>query len=293
MIKIGDFRIDRAVEHEGPFIRPEEFFLGYDPTELGRNGDWLDPILDPVSGQMRMSFHSFVLRTGRHTIVIDACMGNDKERPLRPIGHLRDTDFVARLSAIGVRPEDVDFVMCTHLHWDHVGWNTRLLDGRWVPTFPRARYVMAKREYDYRNAMHARGERSMHDLAFADSIQPLVRAELALVVDDDYALEDGVWLEPYPGHTPGNVVVNIKSQGACGVFSGDVIHSPLQLARPDWSSIACADPAKSAQSRRRLIECHADSGTIVMPAHFLAPSAGRIERQGDAFAFLDHAARDE
>jgi glyoxylase-like metal-dependent hydrolase (beta-lactamase superfamily II) len=290
MIGLGDFRIDRAVEHEGPFIRPDEFFLGYDPADLERNRDWLGHTIDPASGQMRLSFHSFVLRTGRHTIVIDACMGNDKERPLRPIGHRRDTDFLSRLGAIGLRPEDVDFVMCTHLHWDHVGWNTRLQDGRWVPSFPRARYVMARREYEYRDAMHARGERSMHDLAFADSILPLVHAERALVVDNDYALEDGVWLESYPGHTPGNVVVNVQSQGARGVFSGDVIHSPLQLARPDWSSIACADPLLSAQSRRQLIERHADSGTLVMPAHFLAPSAGRIVRSRDAFAFVDHSA---
>ncbi len=288
MIGLGDFRIDRAVEHEGPFIRPEEFFLGYDPAELERNRDWLGPIVDAASGQMRLSFHSFVLRTGRHTIVIDSCMGNDKERPARLVGHHRNTDFVAQLAGVGLQPEDVDFVMCTHLHWDHVGWNTRLQNGSWVPTFPRARYVMAKTEYDYRDAMHARGERSMHDLAFADSILPLVHAERALVVVDDHAIEDGVWLESYPGHTLGNVVINVESKGARGVFSGDVIHSPLQLARPEWSSIACADPTLSAKSRRQLIECHAETGALVMPAHFLAPSAGRIVRHGDAFAFIDH-----
>jgi glyoxylase-like metal-dependent hydrolase (beta-lactamase superfamily II) len=284
MIALGEFRIDRAVEYEGPFIRPDEFFLGYDAAAT-HGHDWLGPILDPATGQMRLSFHSFVLRTGRHTILIDTCMGNDKERPARPIGHHRDTDFLARLAAAGVQPEEVDFVMCTHLHWDHVGWNTRLQDGRWVPTFPRARYIMARSEYDHRSAMHARGERGMHDLAFADSILPLVHAEQALVVDDDHAIEDGIWLEPCPGHTPGTVVVNLKSGEARGVFSGDVIHSPLQFIRPDWSSIACADPAQSAASRRRLMEQHADTQTLIMPAHFLAPSVGYIRRHGDAFAF--------
>ena len=175
--------------------------------------------------------------------------------------------------------------MCTHLHWDHVGWNTRLEDGRWVPTFPNARYVIARREYEHMDALHRRGDTGMHGLAFADSVLPVMRAERALLVDDDYALEDGVWLEPCPGHTPGNVVINVRSRGERGVFPGDVLHSPLQVARPGWSSRACDDPTLAAISRRRFVERHADTGNLVMPAHFLAPSAGRIERRGKAFAF--------
>lgn len=289
MITLGDFQVDRAVEYEGPFIRPEDFLIGYDPAVLDRNRDWLGHTIDPTTGEMRMSFHSFVLRTGRHTILIDTCMGNGKERPLRPIGHHRNTNFLGELAARGVRPEEVDFVMCTHLHWDHVGWNTTLQDGRWAPTFPNARYVMARTEFEHRDALHASGDRSMHSLAFADSIQPLVRAERALVVDDDHELESGVWLQACPGHTPGNVVINVESRGARGVFSGDVLHSPLQLACPDLSSVACHDRNLSFTSRRRFIEQHADTGNLVMPAHFLAPSAGRIVRHGDAFAFVDAA----
>lgn len=287
MITVGDYRIDRAVEYEGPFLRPEELLIGYDPAVLERSRDWLGHTIDPASGQMRMSFHSFVLRTGRHTILVDTCMGNDKERPLRPIGHRRNTDFLSSLAKHGVKPEEVDFVMCTHLHWDHVGWNTRLQDGRWVPTFPNARYVIARTEYEHRDALHASGDRSMHGLAFADSILPLVHAERAIVVDDEHALEDGVWLQPYPGHTPGTVVINIQSRGDRGVFAGDVLHTPLQLACPELSSIACHDPAHSRMSRQRFIEQHADTGNLVMPAHFLAPSAGRIVRRGAAFGFVD------
>ncbi|MGE0153512.1 MAG: MBL fold metallo-hydrolase [Reyranellaceae bacterium] len=284
MIALGDFRIDRAVEYEGPFIRPGELFPDFDAAEL-EGHDWLGPIFEPGAGRMMLSFHSFVLRTGRHTILIDTCMGNDKERPGREIGHLRRTDFPARLAAAGVKLEEVDFVMCTHLHWDHVGWNTRLQDGQWVPTFPRARYVMARPEYEHRDAMHARGERRLHDLSFADSILPLVRAEQALIVDDGHAIEDGVWLEVCPGHTPGNAVINVRSGQARGVFSGDTIHSPMQFVRPDWSSTACADPVQAAAARRGLMEQHADTPTLVMPAHFLAPSAGRILSRGNAFAF--------
>jgi glyoxylase-like metal-dependent hydrolase (beta-lactamase superfamily II) len=289
MITVGDYQIDRAVEYEGPFLRPEELLIGYDPTVLERSRDWLGHTIDPVTGQMRMSFHSFVLRTGRHTILIDTCMGNDKERPLRPIGHRRNTDFLGSLSERGVKPEEVDFVMCTHLHWDHVGWNTRLQDGRWVPTFPNARYIIARTEFDYRDALHAKGDRSMHGLAFADSILPLVHAERAIVVDDDHALEEGVWLQPYPGHTPGTVVINIQSRGGRGVFAGDVLHTPLQLACPELSSIACHDPDLSHISRRRFIEQHVDTGNLIMPAHFLAPSAGCIISRGDAFGFVDTA----
>lgn len=284
MIKIGEFRVDRAVEYEGPFVRPDELFPAYDPSLVDYHRDWLGPVVDS-QGELLISFHSFILRTGRHTILIDACMGNDKERPLRKLGHHRHGDFLTRLKGVDVHPDEVDFVMCTHLHWDHVGWNTRLADGTWVPTFPNAQYVIAQREYAHRDAMHARGETSMHDLAFADSVQPLVRAERAVLVKDDFALEDGVWLQPFPGHTPGNVVINIQSSGARGVFSGDVLHSPLQLACPQWSSRACDDVALSAKSRLSFIEQHANTNTVIMPAHFLTPSAGWILQHGDAFRF--------
>jgi len=286
MIGLGKFRIGRAVEYEGPFVQPEDFFPDWDPAVLEETRDWIGPVMDPPSGQMILSFHAFVLRTGRHTIVVDTCLGNDKERPVRPVGHQRKGDFLAVLAAAGARPEEVDFVMCTHLHWDHVGWNTRLADGRWVPTFPNARYVIARREYEHMDALHARGDKSMHGLAFADSVQPIVRAERALLVADDYELEDGVWLEPCPGHTPGNVVINLRSEGARGVFPGDVLHSPFQLARPRWSSRACEDPALSSASRCRFVEQHADSGNVVMPAHFCAPSAGRIMRRDKSFRFV-------
>jgi glyoxylase-like metal-dependent hydrolase (beta-lactamase superfamily II) len=285
MIRVGDFHVGRAVEHEGPFVRPQDFFPDWEPSVLEETRDWTGPLIDPASGLMSMSFHAFVLRTGRHTIVVDTCLGNDKERPAREVGHRRRGDYLATLAAAGARPEEVDFVMCTHLHWDHVGWNTRLVDGRWVPTFPNARYVIARREYEHMDALHARGDKGLHSIAFVDSVRPIVRAERALLVDDDYQLEDGVWLEPCPGHTPGNVVINVRSRGERGVFPGDVVHSPLQLARPDWASRACDDPALSSQSRRRLIEQHADTGNLVMPAHFRAPSAGRILRHGSAFKF--------
>ena len=284
MRKLGDFRIDRVVEYEGAFVRPEDFFPDWDPAVAEANRDWTGNIFD-AKGVMRMSFHSFLVRTGRHTILVDTCFGNDKERPSRPQGHRVKTGFLDDLARAGVRPEEVDYVMCTHLHWDHVGWNTRLLDGRWVPTFPNARYIMARREYQYWDAQYAKGDRSIHSVGFGDSVLPVMRAERAVLVEDDFELQDGVWLEPCPGHTPGNVVINLRSGVTRGAFPGDVIHSPLQIARPDWSSRARHDLALSAASRRRFLEQHADTGNVIMPAHFLAPAAGCIVRRGGAFAF--------
>jgi len=171
------------------------------------------------------------VKTGRHTILIDSCLGNDKERPTRPQFHRLRTPYIADLARAGIRVEDVDYVMCTHLHWDHVGWNTRLDNGRWVPTFPNARYVMARREFAHWEAVHQRGEETPHRTAFEDSVLPVVRTGQSVLVDDDYALEDGLWFEGAPGHTPGNVVIHARSAGATAVFMGDVIHHPLQLLK--------------------------------------------------------------
>jgi glyoxylase-like metal-dependent hydrolase (beta-lactamase superfamily II) len=173
--------------------------------------------------------------------------------------------------------------MCTHLHWDHVGWNTRLENGRWVPTFPNARYVMARREFTHWQKLHEGGEDTPHRRAFEDSVLPVVRTGQSELVDDDYAFEDGLWFEAAPGHTPGNVVIHARSRDATAVFMGDVIHHPLQLLKPDWSTMACTDRELSRTTRTRLIEEHAERGSRVLPAHFPAPSVGRIVRRNGAY----------
>jgi glyoxylase-like metal-dependent hydrolase (beta-lactamase superfamily II) len=178
--------------------------------------------------------------------------------------------------------------MCTHLHWDHVGWNTRLLNGKWVPTFPNAKYVMAKREYDYWNGVYEkeRGKQdNLHAVSFEDSVLPIMRAEKAVLVADDYELDRGISIEPCHGHSPGHVVVNVASGSTKGVFIGDVIHHPMQLLYPDLSCRADFDMDASRVSRKALIEKHADTGTIVLPQHFATPSCGTIKRSGNAFSF--------
>jgi glyoxylase-like metal-dependent hydrolase (beta-lactamase superfamily II) len=284
--RIGDFEVRRITEYEGPFIAPETFFPDFDPEILRANPDLAGPrLVDAGSGQLVFSFHSFVVKTPHHTILIDSCLGNDKERPSRPQFHRLRSNYLADLAAAGVHPDAVDFVMCTHLHWDHVGWNTRLDNGRWVPTFPNARYVMARREYDHWHAFAQRGEDSPHRLAFEDSVLPVVASGQSQLVDDDFALEDGLWFEAAPGHTPGNVVIHARSQDAQALFLGDVVHHQLQFAKPEWSTLACTDRELSRRTRMRLIEEHAERGTRLLPAHFPAPTIGRIVRHGGAYRY--------
>jgi glyoxylase-like metal-dependent hydrolase (beta-lactamase superfamily II) len=284
-LSIGAFSVGRLAELEFPVFPAAEFFPAATPAMIEEARRVL-PGRISADGKIIMSFHSFVLRTGWHTIVIDTCC--NKSRPGREQFDKGKADFLGGMAGLGVKPEEVTHVMCTHLHWDHVGWNTRRVDGQWVPTFPNAKYVMAKREYDYWDAVYAKeggGSGNIHAMAFEDSVLPIMRAEKAVLVQDDFELDKGVSLEPCPGHTPGHVVVNVASGGKKGVFIGDVIHHPIQLLFPELSSRADADMDASRPTRRALIEKHADTGNIVMPHHFATPSSGVIERAGNGFRF--------
>ncbi len=282
---IGDLTLSRVVELEGPAFDPGFILPSHEPEVLEANLDWLSPLhYDRASKRLVMAFQAFVVRTPRATILVDTCIGNDKPRPLREAWHMRDGPFLSDLAALGVAPEAVDFVMCTHLHTDHVGWNTRLVDGRWVPTFANAKYIFARTEYRFWEQSFA-ADPSVGHGAFGDSVLPVMEAGQAVLVDQDHEIETGIWLEPAPGHTPGNVVINIRSGGDHAVMTGDVMHHPLQLARPDYSSRFCEDPAQSHVTRRALIERYADTDTRIAPCHFASPTIGRIVSKGDEFRF--------
>jgi len=284
--KIGDYQISRLVESETPFLEPEVFIPDFTPDVLEANKDWLLPrYVDPASGKIILAIQSYILRTGRHTILVDACVGNDKPRPARPAFHMQKFSYLEDMAAAGVQPEAVDYVMCTHLHVDHVGWNTKLVDGRWVPTFPNAKYVFARTEYDFWEERGRTGEQGPVPNVYDDSVLPVVEAGQSELVDMDYQFDHGLWFEPAPGHTPGNIVINLESNGRKAVLSGDVMHHPLQLVRPEWSSRACEDRAMSAKTRRALIERYADTDTLIAPAHFASPSIGHIVSRGEAFAY--------
>ena len=274
---IGSLEIQRVQELAAPLMPIRQFFPELSEDMLAAIRPTLPAGNVGDDGQMILSFHSYVVKTGRYTILVDSCCGNDKERPARPAFSNLNTDYLATLAAAGCRPEDVDFEMCTHLHWDHIGWNTMRVDGEWVPTFPNARYIMARREYEHWDQLFAGGSDSMHRLGFDDSIQPLMRADKAVLVDDDYEIDSGIWLEPCHGHSPGHVVVNLQSGSERGVMTGDVIHHRVQLAYPHLSTIADTDPDQSRVSRTALMAKHADTGNVIFPAHFPAPSFGTLE----------------
>ncbi len=278
--RIGQFTIDRVIESEGAFA-PVEFVLPQvDMDRVQAQSDWLRPHFLDTNNQLVMSFHSYVLRTPKHNILIDTCVGNDKERPLRASWHHQTTGYLAALARAQLRPEQIDFVCCTHLHADHVGWNTQLVDGRWVPTFAKARYLFADAEYrhwehEHRQALD-QGKPVPNHGSFADSVLPVVDAGQAVFVQGSHELEGGVHIEPAPGHTPGNCVLHARSQGAHAVFSGDILHTPVQLLDLTWSSRFCHDGQQAERTRRKLVTELTDTHSMLMAAHFPSPVAGRI-----------------
>ncbi len=283
--QIGDISIHRVLEYEGPLIAPQ--ILLPEATEAGidRHRSWLEPtLLDPATGNLVLAFHSLVVRTPRHTVLVDTCGGNDKHRPQKERYHLKHHPYLANLSAAGFRPGQIDVVLCTHLHVDHVGWNTRLMDGTWMPTFPNARYLFARDELTFWQSHYAT-EAFTDDPYYEDSILPVIEAGLAEVVDGDHTIDDWVRLVPTPGHTPGHVCVEAASRGERAMLSGDLMHHPLQCAEPDWSSCFCVDPGHSCRTRRAFLAEHAESGALILPAHFPTPTAGRVIRAGDRWRF--------
>lgn len=285
---IGDIRIDRLVESDGAFADADFLLPDINPELLNAQADWLYPrFVEPVSNKIIMSFHSLVIRTPRSTILVDCCVGNDKERPSRPGWHRQQTPWLGKLAKLGLLPEDIDFVLCTHLHADHVGWNTQLVNGQWVPTFPNARYIFGRDEYQYweHACREHSGEQPLNHGCFDDSVLPVVTAGKALLVDNDHQLESGIWLAPAPGHTPGNVIVHVQSGQQHAILSGDVMHTAVQLANPDLSSRFCSDPEMSRVTRKTLIDAYADTDVVILPAHFPTPTAGYIVSHGDAFSY--------
>ena len=285
--RLGDISVARIVDLEGPAFDPLRFYPDCTAEALDAHRHWLEPrFIDPATGRLNMVMQSYLVRTRRHTVLIDSCVGNHKRRRVGVGWNMRaDSPFLANLAAAGCAPEDVDYVLCSHLHLDHVGWNTRLVDGRWVPTFPNARYLFARDEYEFWAEKAAKDPRKYDDGAFTDSVLPVVAAGRHELVAGDHALDDEVWLEPSPGHTPGHVSICLASRGRRAVMSGDLMHTVLQCVYPDWSSAPCFDKALSRATRRRFLERYADSGVLAMPAHFPAPSVGYVEAAGDAYRF--------
>jgi glyoxylase-like metal-dependent hydrolase (beta-lactamase superfamily II) len=277
----GDLTIHRVIEQETSFLPALEMFPDLTGERLAENRSWLKQAkaLDD-DDTLILCFQSYIVRTPHHTILIDTCIGNDKPRPTRPKWDMKtDNTYIGGLKAAGFSVEDIDFVMCTHLHPDHVGWNTRLQNGRWVPTFPNARYVFGKTEFEHWTTQNAKAAVPQ----FVDSVLPVVEAKRADIVGNDLAVGDHARILPTPGHTPGHVAFAFGKGKDDAVFSGDLIHSPLQAVYPDLSLKFDVDPAQAARTRRGFLERYCDTDTLCCTAHFPSPSAGKI-RKGDGFA---------
>jgi glyoxylase-like metal-dependent hydrolase (beta-lactamase superfamily II) len=290
-VKIGTMRIDRLVEiAELPFDK-SWLFANVNDEVIEANRDWLDQrYIEPGTGRFILSHHSYVVRADRWTAIVDTCCGNHKERPRAPVWHRLNQPYLDNMRALGVRPEDVDFVMCTHLHVDHVGWNTRLVDGRWVPTFPRARYLMGRTEYGYWEQKHKLNlELPVNHGSFEDSVLPVVASGQAEFVETDHCVFDDhdatVRFAPAPGHTIGNTMIHLDGGQDHAIMSGDVIHHPIQCAAPWLANAADFDPAAALATRVGLLRQIADTSTVLLTGHFPAPTAGRVVSHSHAFRF--------
>ncbi|MER7754482.1 MBL fold metallo-hydrolase [Kitasatospora sp. NPDC097643] len=298
-IVLGDVELTRVVEWQGAFGPASAIVPGVDEQGWQQARPWLAPDhLDPVTGDYLAALQTWVVRSGGRTILVDTGVGNGRERPVTPLFHRREGQFLELLAAAGVRPEDVDVVVNTHLHADHVGWNTRDQDGSWVPTFPNAVYYLPAADRAFfdpaaghpaRAAARAGGGAAaamwaQWDQMFADSVAPVVASGQAVEWEGSLRLDGALELEAAPGHTPGSSVLRVHSRGERAVFVGDLLHSPVQLAHPSCSSCFCTDPAQAAASRLRVLQRAVAERELVVPAHFAGAGAVRVRSEGPGFA---------
>lgn len=286
-IALGDVTITRVAEWEGLFSTGQELIPDGDRATWEANRVLLVPDhWEPASNAIRACLQTFVLRSEGKTILIDTGAGNHKERPWLPIfGHL-ETPFLENLAAAGVAPQDVDVVVCTHVHVDHVGWNTYLHEREWVPTFPNATYLFSRPDFDFWNPLnpHQRRGQLVNQNMFEDSVAPIHRAGMAVLWDGSHCIDANLTIELAPGHTPGLGVIKLHSRRDRAVFVGDLIHTPVQILEPDWNSCFCEDPEQARASRRKVLAWAADSNALLIPAHFGGHHAAEVEREGDKFA---------
>ncbi len=282
-LNFNNLSIGRILEFEGPFMSVYDFFPQATPELLQPHRCWLEPgAIQPNTDMLLMPIQSYVLRTDGLTILVDSCIGNHKTVPWFPKWNKKtDNVYFYNMKRMGVHPDEIDYVFCTHLHVDHTGWNTRLLDGRWVPTFKNAKYILSKLEVEHAKFSYEK----FKDQTYVENVLPLLEAKQAVLVDENYQLTDKIYLEHSPGHTPGHCTLHFNAKSHHGLLTGDMIHSPIQCQYPDWNFKFDVDKNLAAKTRRTFLEKHADTDSMIFTAHFPLPSAGKIIKKGEAFKF--------
>ncbi|WP_329150579.1 MBL fold metallo-hydrolase [Streptomyces niveus] len=293
---LGDVEVIRLVEWHQPFLPTSEFLPDVGADVWRDNERWLAPDhWRPESDRTAIALQSWVLRSAGRTVLIDTGAGDGRERPgMAPYFHRCQGNFPGLLARAGVRPQDVDVVVNTHLHVDHVGWNTVDADGEWVPTFPNARYLIPAADdfhYGPDNA-YGNGAQDVDRLIYEDSVAPIHRAGQALLWEGLHRIDEHLTLESAPGHTPGSSVLRLASGSDRAVFVGDLVHSPVQILHPCCNSSSCLAPEAAVSSRRRILGRAADERELVVPAHFGGAGALEVRRDGDAFALGPWATAD-
>ena len=284
-IRLDDITIHPVIEQQGAWFNALEFFPTITRELLDENRSWLQPNFIDAAYNLVLCIQGFVIKTKHHNILIDSCVGNHKPRPTRPFWNMLDSDrFTKSLAAAGLGVDDIDYVMCTHLHGDHVGWNTRLENGRWVPTFPKAKYVMADRELSFWT------QREKDDPAacpwITDSVLPIVAAKRAQIVKSDYVLNEALQFVPTPGHTIDHFSVLVGRAGRDAFITGDMIHSPLQGKYPEMGMRVDYDSKQAGVTRRKTFDHLCETNTLMCLSHFPAPSTGRVQRAGNGYKFV-------
>ncbi|MFC9928464.1 MBL fold metallo-hydrolase [Streptomyces sp. NPDC127190] len=285
---IGDVEVLRIVEWRGPYVPAATLVPEVGPQVWQAHADQLVPDhREPGSDRAVVALQTWVVRGDGPTVLVDTGVGNGRERPGNPLFHHRQGDFLDRLERAGIRPGDVDIVVNTHLHADHVGWNTVDAGGEWVPAFPRARYLLpaADDRYFGPTGGYAGGVRPDDRLVYEDSVAPVHRAGQAELWEDTYRIDGHLVLEPAPGHTPGSSVLRLESRGEHAVFVGDLLHSPVQILHPECNSCFCLDPRQAAATRRQVLERAAQERALVVPAHFGGTGAVEVRSELGGFTF--------